>query len=66
MTITERYTDMAGNYRYTVEVDATLAIPLKYVTTVTDATVLDDAQTVYDKMVADAELNALPVINFDL
>lgn len=55
MTIIETYIDMAGNHRYVVEVDATLAIPLKYTTSVTDETVLLEAQNVYDRMIEQAE-----------
>jgi len=66
MTIKETYQDMAGNYRYVVEVDNTLAIPLKYTSTVTDAKVLQDAQAVYDRMLEQEEINSWTPINYDL
>jgi len=66
MTIKETYQDMAGNYRYVVEVDSTLAIPLKYVTSVTDAKVLQDAQAVYDRMLEQEEINSWTPIDFNL
>jgi len=66
MTIKETYQDIAGNYRYVVEVDSTLAIPLKYTTTVTDAKVLQDAQAVYDRMLEQTEINSWTPINYDL
>jgi hypothetical protein len=66
MNIKERETDMAGNYRYLVEVDSTLAIPLKYVTSVTDEKVLQDAQAVYDRMIEQEEKNSWITLDFSL
>jgi len=66
MTITERYTDMAGNYRVMVEVDNTMAIPLKYKTTVADSVPLADAQALLDREAAAAVIAAWTTINYDL
>lgn len=66
MIIKDYYIDMAGNYRYLVEVDDTLDIPLKYKTYTSATIVLQDAQNIYDKMVENIELNMLQSINFDL
>lgn len=66
MIIKETYQDMAGNYRYLVEVDNTLAIPLKYSEEQLEAAVLSDAQRVYDQIIADEEKAELISINYDL
>jgi hypothetical protein len=66
MTITERYNDLAGKYRYVVAVDSTLLIPLKYAIPTSDATILMDAQIVYDRIQEQAEKDSWTPINFDL
>jgi hypothetical protein len=66
MIIKERETDMAGKYRVLVEIDNTKAIPLKYNEVVDDSVVLADAQSVVDREAAQAALDALKPINFEL
>ena len=66
MTIQETYTDMAGNYRVVVSIDATKAIPLKYPAPVSEATAFADAQTVLDREAEQALLDNWTPLDYEL